>query len=63
MTRPSDCLTADGRQKFTFFDKAEAKRIQRHTSDRSAYKASSRMHVYHCPHCGHYHLGHEGGAA
>jgi len=64
MSRESDCLTDNGKPKFAFFDKHEAKKVARGRNTRSAYQqAPTQMHVYRCPACRYYHIGHGGEAA
>ena len=42
------------RSKLAFFLKAEAKRVAQGMTRRTG----EPFHLYHCPHCGHYHVGH-----
>lgn len=58
--RRSFCHNADGTPKWSFFDKKEAKRIARAVASRPQYQVEGRaMHLYLCPTCKSYHLGHD----
>ena len=60
MTRQSFCHNADGTPKFTFMEKRDAKRIVRMVSRLPGYQVEGRaMHLYKCPTCACYHLGHD----
>lgn len=62
MTEPrrSFCHNADGSPKGTFLAKREAKKIVRLVSQRTSYRSEvGPMHLYRCPDCGLWHLGHD----
>lgn len=64
--RRSFCHNADGSPKWAYFDKREAKSIARAVRQLPAYQsASGDIHIYRCPACSSYHIGHDntGGAA
>lgn len=58
--RRSFCHNADGSPKGIFLDKRDAKKVVRHLSTLPAYQsAHGAMHLYRCPTCRAYHLGHD----
>ncbi len=44
--------------KRTYFDKTEAKQFCRSLNANLRRRGEPETHVYHCPGCGHYHIGH-----
>ncbi len=44
--------------KRAYFDKAEAKQFARAVSERNVRKGDNPAHVYKCPGCALYHVGH-----
>lgn len=60
--RRSYCHNADGSPKGTFLDKRDAKKIVRLVSKRTSYRSGvGPMHLYRCPLCRYWHLGHDVG--
>lgn len=60
MTRESFCHNADGTRKGVFLDKREAKKVVRQLAKLPAYQVEGKaMHLYLCPTCRCYHLGHD----
>ena len=58
--RRSFCHNADGTPKGVFLDKRSAKKVVRHLASRRSYQVEGRaLHLYRCPDCRAYHLGHD----
>ena len=54
----SDCLRADGSPKQGYLSKRDAKRVSHLVSARQQY-AGNAIHIYRCPECRCWHVGHE----
>jgi hypothetical protein len=53
--RPRSCFTADGKPKYRYDSRAEAKAAER--ALREQYPANKPLDPYRCPFCGYFHLG------